>query len=137
MLPFSSPLLISLSLPDEGLRQAEPPYVSFGRSHADLSLFLGPLIPVLSGLTRVALKRYNTTCSPFFPDLRADLGPYLVDKMEPIENIDTNNRLRCHVDLVLRPRRCGKSTCSSIYVGLYPLSVLKLFDQALFLHLSK
>ena len=52
----------------------------------------------------------NTMCSPFFPDLRADLGPYLVDKTELIENIVVNNHLRGHVDLVLRPRRCGKST---------------------------
>jgi hypothetical protein len=29
------------------------------------------------------------------------LGPYLVDKTELIENIVINNRLRCHVDLVL------------------------------------
>ena len=52
----------------------------------------------------------NTNCSSFFPELRADLGPYLVDKTMLIENIIVNNRLTDHVDLVLRPRRCGKST---------------------------
>jgi len=49
----------------------------------------------------------NSMCSPFFPHLRADQGPYLVDKTELIENVVVNNRLRGHVDLVLRPRRCG------------------------------
>jgi hypothetical protein len=48
--------------------------------------------------------------SPFFPDLRSDLGPYLVDKTKLIENIVVNNRLTGQVDLVLRPRRSGKST---------------------------
>ena len=52
----------------------------------------------------------NTMCSSFFPQLRADLGPYLIDKTNLIENIVINSRLRGHVDLVLRPRRCGKST---------------------------
>jgi predicted AAA+ superfamily ATPase len=46
----------------------------------------------------------------FFPELRAELGPYLVDKTKLIENIVDNRFLACHVDLVLRPRRCGKST---------------------------
>jgi len=49
-------------------------------------------------------------CSPFFPDLRRNLGPYLVDKTKLIENIVVNRRLTGNVDLVLRPRRCGKST---------------------------
>jgi predicted AAA+ superfamily ATPase len=52
----------------------------------------------------------NTMYSPFFPDLRSDLGPYLVDKTKLIENIVVNNRLTGQVDLVLRPRRSGKST---------------------------
>lgn len=52
----------------------------------------------------------NVLCSPFLPQLRAVLGPYLVDKTELIERIVVNHRLGGHVDLVLRPRRCGKST---------------------------
>ena len=52
----------------------------------------------------------NTMSSNFFPKLRKELGPYLVDKTKLIENIVTNDRLACHVDLVLRPRRSGKST---------------------------
>ena len=52
----------------------------------------------------------NTLCSNYFPDLRKDLGPYLVDKTKLIEKIIKGHRLNRHVDLVLRPRRCGKST---------------------------
>jgi Predicted AAA-ATPase len=52
----------------------------------------------------------NAMCSSFFPDLRRNLGPYLVDKTKLIENIVDNYRLTGLVDLVLRPRRCGKST---------------------------
>jgi hypothetical protein len=52
----------------------------------------------------------NTMCSCFFPNLRRDLGPYLVDKTKLIENIVVGHRLTGHVDLVLRPRHCGKST---------------------------
>jgi hypothetical protein len=52
----------------------------------------------------------NTMCSPFFPVLRKDLGPYLVDKTKLIENIVVHGHLSGHVDLVLRPRRSGKST---------------------------
>ncbi|KIM74728.1 hypothetical protein PILCRDRAFT_695764 [Piloderma croceum F 1598] len=48
--------------------------------------------------------------SNFFPELRGELGPYLVDKTKLIENIVVHRRLTRHVDLVLRPRRCGKST---------------------------
>jgi hypothetical protein len=47
--------------------------------------------------------------SPFFPDLRDTLGPYLVDRIHLIENI-VNSGLNGTVDLVLRPRRCDKST---------------------------
>jgi len=52
----------------------------------------------------------NTMSSNFFPELRWELGPYLVDKTKLIENIVVQRRLTGHVDLVLRPRRCGKST---------------------------
>jgi len=52
----------------------------------------------------------NTMSSNFFPVLRGELGPYLVDKTKLIENIVVHRRLTRHVDLVLRPRRCGKST---------------------------
>ena len=48
--------------------------------------------------------------SSFFPDLRGELGPYLVDKTKLIGNIIDLRRLNGRVDLVLRPRRCGKST---------------------------
>jgi hypothetical protein len=48
--------------------------------------------------------------SNFFPDLRRKLGPYLVDKTMLIEKIVDGRRLTGDVDLVLRPRRCGKST---------------------------
>ena len=82
--------------------------------------------------SRGVLKPTNTS---LFPDLRRNLGPYLVDKTELIENVILNNRTG-DVGLVLRPRRCGKSTMlqiesSSNYVGLYPHSVLKLFDQVI------
>jgi hypothetical protein len=52
----------------------------------------------------------NAMSSNFFPALREELGPYLVDKTKLIENIVDNRRLARHVDLVLRFRRCGKST---------------------------
>ena len=42
----------------------------------------------------------HSMCSNFFPAIRGELGPYLVD----------GGRLNGRVDLVLRPRRCGKST---------------------------
>ena len=48
-------------------------------------------------------------CSPFFPQLRNQLGRFLVDKTKLIENV-INDGLNGNVDLVLRPRRCGKST---------------------------
>jgi hypothetical protein len=48
-------------------------------------------------------------CSPFFPQLRKQLGPFLVDKTKLIEAI-VHNGLNGNVDLVLRPRRCGKTT---------------------------
>ena len=52
----------------------------------------------------------GSMCSPFFPQLRNALRQFLVDKTQLIENIVINNHLNGHVDLVLRPRRCGKST---------------------------
>jgi hypothetical protein len=51
----------------------------------------------------------RSMCSPFFPDLRNQLGPFLVDKTKLIEKI-VDRGLNGQVDLVLRPRRCGKST---------------------------
>jgi predicted AAA+ superfamily ATPase len=57
-----------------------------------------------------SIGNLNSLCSPFFPELREDLGPFLVDKTALVENIVVNNRLKGHVDLVLRPRRCGKTT---------------------------
>ena len=54
--------------------------------------------------------KLNAMGSRLFPELRDELGPYLVDKTELIENIVVKRRLRRHVDLVLRPRRCGQST---------------------------
>ena len=53
--------------------------------------------------------RLVSMCSSFFPDLREDLGRFLVDKTKLIEDI-VNSRMCGKVDLVLRPRRCGKST---------------------------
>ena len=53
----------------------------------------------------------NSMVSNLFPAMRETLGPYLVDKTKLIENIVDGRRLTGHsVDLVLRPRRCGKST---------------------------
>jgi predicted AAA+ superfamily ATPase len=51
----------------------------------------------------------ESMCAPFFPQLREQLGPFLVDKTKLIENI-VNNGLNGTVNLVLRPRRCGKTT---------------------------
>jgi hypothetical protein len=51
----------------------------------------------------------ESMCSPFFPQLRQQLGPFLVDKTKLIEMI-IHNSLNGNVDLVLRPRRCGKTT---------------------------
>ena len=50
-------------------------------------------------------------CSNLFPMMRRTLGRYLVDKTKLIETIVDRDRLTGgYVDLVLRPRRCGKST---------------------------
>jgi len=51
-------------------------------------------------------------CSAFFGQLRKQLGPYLVDKTQLIDKIvnDGLNGLNGNVHLVLRPRRCGKTT---------------------------
>ena len=51
----------------------------------------------------------ESMCSPFFPQLRQQLGPFLVDKTKLIETI-LHCGLNGNVDLVLRPRRGGKST---------------------------
>ena len=51
----------------------------------------------------------ESMCSPFFPQLRQQLGPFLVDKTKLIETI-LHCGLNGNVDLVLRPRRSGKST---------------------------
>jgi predicted AAA+ superfamily ATPase len=48
-------------------------------------------------------------CAPFFPQLREHLGRFLVYKTKLIENI-VHNGVNGTVNLVLRPRRCGKST---------------------------
>jgi predicted AAA+ superfamily ATPase len=48
-------------------------------------------------------------CSPRFPMMRKQLGPFLVDKMKLIERI-VDSGLSGSVDLVLRPRRCSKTT---------------------------
>ncbi|KAK2467448.1 hypothetical protein APHAL10511_000303 [Amanita phalloides] len=64
-----------------------------------------------SGLTRPDYSRgvlYHL-CSPFFAELRDQLGPFLVDKTALIERI-VKNGLNAQVHLVLRPRRCGKTT---------------------------
>ena len=51
----------------------------------------------------------KSMCSPFFPQLRKQLGPFLVDKTKLIEAI-LDDGLNGSVELVLRPRRCGKTT---------------------------
>jgi len=51
----------------------------------------------------------TSMCSPIFGELRQELGPYLVDKTKLIESI-VDGRLNAKVELVLRPRRCGKTT---------------------------
>jgi Predicted AAA-ATPase len=51
----------------------------------------------------------ESMCSPFFLQLRKQLGPYLVDKTKLIENL-VENGLNGNVDLLLRPRRSGKTT---------------------------
>jgi hypothetical protein len=48
-------------------------------------------------------------CSPLFPTMRKQLGPFLVDKTKLIKKI-LNDGLSGGVDLALRPRRCGKTT---------------------------
>ena len=52
----------------------------------------------------------HSMCSSFFPEMRMELGPNLVDKTKLIEKIVDDRRLNGRVDLDLRPRRCGKST---------------------------
>jgi hypothetical protein len=82
----------------------------------------------------------NTMSSNFFPELRGELGPYLVDKTKLIENIVVHRRLTPMLILFFDPDVAGNPPCckcSSNYIGLYPLYVLKLFDQFFFLHPSQ
>ena len=51
----------------------------------------------------------SSMCASSFLMLRKQLGPFLVDKMKLIENI-VKNGLNGNFDLVLQPRRCGKTT---------------------------
>ena len=53
--------------------------------------------------------RLTSSCSPFFDVMRFHLGRFLVDKTKLIEDI-VNCRMGGIIDLVLRPRRCGKSS---------------------------
>ena len=53
--------------------------------------------------------RLTSSCTPFFPEMRQHLGRFLVDKTKLIEDI-IQCRMGGIIDLVLRPRRCGKST---------------------------
>jgi hypothetical protein len=101
-------------------------YTQFGNSSRDLHSGGGVL-----GVSPVTRPVPNTMCSPFFPELRADLGPYIVDKTKLIENIVVNRHLRLILffDVVGNPPCCK---CSSNHVGLYPPSVLKLFVPGLF-----
>ena len=51
----------------------------------------------------------SSMCAPSFPMLHKQLGPFLVDKTKLIKNI-VKHGLNGNVDLVLRPRRCSKTT---------------------------
>src|ERR1700722_16682415 len=55
--------------------------------------------------------RLKAMSSSFFPELRAELGPSHSYKTKLIENIMVHHLIiGQHINLVLRPRRCGKST---------------------------
>ena len=60
-------------------------------------------------------------CPPLFPKLRKQLGPFFVDKTKLIEKI-VDNGLNGKADLVLRPRRCGKSTMLHMLKWLHQLT---------------
>ncbi|SRR6266576_2778399 len=68
--------------------------------------------------SRGVLKVMN---SPFFPDMRRNLGPYLVDKTGLIKNIVDNNGQVMFI-LFFDPDVAGNPPCCN--VSLYPLSVL-------------
>ena len=77
----------------------------------------------------------HSMCSNFFPKMRKELGPYLVDKTKLIEKIVDGGRLNGVLILFFDPDAVGSPPCykcSSNHVGLYRLSVLKLFDQFFF-----
>jgi len=67
----------------------------------------------------------NPMCPPFFPELRNGLRQFFVDKTKLIENIVDNGHLNGYISLVLRPRRCGKSTM---------LQMLKYLSWLIFRH---
>jgi hypothetical protein len=78
----------------------------------------------------------RSMCSPFFPDLRAQLGPFLVDKTKLIENIVVTCQANGFGSIFFfdpdaaASRPCCK--CSSEYMGLLPHHVLKLVVQIFF-----
>jgi hypothetical protein len=63
----------------------------------------------------------TSMCSPFFPQLRQELGPFLVDKTKLIKKI-ADRGLTGKVELVLRPRRCGKTTMLQMLRWLHRLT---------------
>ena len=65
--------------------------------------------PILNAIMDYSRGVLRAMCSPFFPQLRKQLGPFLVDKTKLIEVI-IDRGLNGNVEFVLRPRRCGKST---------------------------
>jgi hypothetical protein len=50
----------------------------------------------------------ETLSGPTFPGMRSVLGQYLIDKTELIARI-LSQGMSQQADLILRPRRCGKS----------------------------
>jgi hypothetical protein len=73
--------------------------------------------------------------SPFFLDLRDDLGPHLIDKTKLIENIVVNNSVKGHVGVVLR--EIDHAANAQVTSLAYIQSLLKRFDEIFFLHPSK
>ena len=69
-----------------------------------------PQLPTRSDTMDYSTGVLQPMCSSFFPVLRRTMGPYLVDKTKLIENIVVSNSMEGRADLVLRPRRSGKST---------------------------
>jgi len=104
---------------------------SFACSWAWVACFFEGLSGTLIRVPKVNRPDYSGGClvsmsSPFFPDLRKDLGRFLVDKTKLIEDI-VDSRMHGKVDLVLRPRRCGKSTMLQMIKWLYLLAFHTLF----------